>query len=65
MAHWPWSELIDDWPVFEREFLAFARVHRDIVARFGRFPRRNQVLGRASTAEETAYLDGNAPRFGQ
>lgn len=55
----------DDWPVFEREFLAFARVHRDIVARFGRFPHRNQVLGRASTAEETAYLDGNAPRFGQ
>lgn len=54
-----------DWPVFDREFLAFARVHRDIIARFGRFPHRNQVLGRASTAEESAYLEGNAHRFGQ
>jgi len=54
-----------EWPVFEREFLAFARVHRDIIARFGRFPHRNQVLGRASTAEESAYLEGNGPRFGQ
>ena len=33
-----------------------ARQHRDIVARFGRFPHRNAVLGRASTPEEIAYL---------
>lgn len=44
--------------------LEFARLHRDIVARFGRFPYRNAVLGRASTpAEETFLKDG--PRFGQ
>ena len=30
--------------------------HRDIVARFGRFPHRNAALGRASTAEETEFL---------
>jgi uncharacterized protein (DUF924 family) len=30
--------------------------HRDIVARFGRFPHRNAALGRASTAEETDFL---------
>jgi len=34
--------------------LAFMKQHRDIVARFGRFPHRNAVLGRASTAEEIA-----------
>lgn len=35
-----------------------AHEHRDIVARFGRFPHRNALLGRASTAEETAFLEG-------
>ncbi len=36
--------------------LGFAVGHRDIVARFGRFPHRNAILGRASTAEEAAFL---------
>ncbi len=36
--------------------LDFARQHRDIIARFGRFPHRNAVLGRASTDEETEFL---------
>lgn len=36
--------------------LGFAVGHRDIVVRFGRFPHRNQILGRASTAEEAAFL---------
>jgi uncharacterized protein (DUF924 family) len=44
--------------------LHFAELHRDIVARFGRFPHRNAALGRTSTpAEETFLKDG--PRFGQ
>ena len=34
----------------------YARRHRDIVARFGRFPHRNAVLGRESTPEEAAFL---------
>ena len=42
----------------------YASEHRDIVARFGRFPHRNDVLGRASTAEEQDYLK-TAKRFGQ
>ncbi|WP_410216678.1 DUF924 family protein [Paracoccus sp. (in: a-proteobacteria)] len=37
--------------------LHFAREHRDIVARFGRFPHRNSVLGRDSTAEEASFLE--------
>ena len=36
--------------------LDYAHQHRDVVSRFGRFPHRNAILGRASTAEEQAYL---------
>ncbi len=36
--------------------LEYAHKHQDVIARFGRFPHRNAVLGRASTAEELAYL---------
>ncbi|OZI61366.1 DUF924 family protein [Bordetella genomosp. 11] len=35
----------------------FAILHRDIIARFGRFPHRNAQLGRATTPEEQAFLD--------
>jgi uncharacterized protein (DUF924 family) len=38
------------------ESLRFAKQHRDIVTRFNRFPHRNAVLGRASTAEEERFL---------
>jgi uncharacterized protein (DUF924 family) len=34
----------------------YAVAHRDIIARFGRFPHRNAILGRASTPEEIAFL---------
>jgi uncharacterized protein (DUF924 family) len=37
-------------------FHQFAISHRDIIARFGRFPHRNQILGRASTEQEIAFL---------
>jgi uncharacterized protein (DUF924 family) len=33
-----------------------ARGHRDVIARFGRHPHRNAVLGRQSTPEELEYL---------
>lgn len=36
--------------------LKFAIAHRDIIARFARFPHRNQLLGRPSTVEETTFL---------
>ena len=44
--------------------LQYAILHRDIVARFGRFPHRNAVLGRNSTPEEIEFLK-DGPRFGQ
>jgi uncharacterized protein (DUF924 family) len=36
--------------------LAYAIEHRDILARFGRYPHRNEVLGRSSSEEERAFL---------
>ncbi len=43
--------------------LDYARRHRDIIARFGRFPHRNRVLGRAPTAEEEAFLRSPGSAF--
>lgn len=40
----------------DAESLKWARVHRDIIERFGRFPHRNQALGRETTAEEAEFL---------
>jgi len=40
------------------ENIKYAREHADIIRRFGRFPHRNHVLGRTTTAEEKAFLDG-------
>ncbi|MCG7391658.1 DUF924 family protein [Microvirga sp. ACRRW] len=37
----------------------WARHHHEIVARFGRFPHRNALLGRATTPEEEAFLKEN------
>ena len=43
----------------------FAELHADIVEQFGRFPHRNNLLGRENTAEEQEYLAGDIPDFGQ
>jgi uncharacterized protein (DUF924 family) len=37
------------------DWAEFARKHRDVIARFGRFPHRNAALGRESTAAEIAF----------
>jgi uncharacterized protein (DUF924 family) len=37
-------------------FTRYAIAHRDVIARFGRFPHRNAILGRTSTTEELDYL---------
>ncbi len=44
--------------------LKWAQHHRDIVQRFGRFPHRNALLGRASSAAEIAYLESEAAYHG-
>ena len=38
------------------EYLEYALAHREVIARFGRFPMRNAALGRASTPEEVSYI---------
>ena len=45
-------------------FAEYARRHREVIRRFGRFPHRNAVLGRRSTLDEQAYLRGGGETFG-
>ncbi len=42
----------------DAENLKWAEIHADIIRRFGRFPHRNAALGRTTTPEEQAFLDG-------
>ena len=51
-------------PYIQRSIKGWNR-HRDVVARFGRFPHRNKVLGRQSTEEEHAFLAADGETFGQ
>ena len=54
-------------PTYQETFLTvaqFAELHKDIIDQFGRFPHRNQLLGRDNTPEEEEYL-ADAPGFGQ
>ncbi len=62
------SEKLDDQQIaltlFSGKAKESAIKHCDLIKRFGRFPHRNEVLGRESTADELEYLkDGK--RFGQ
>ncbi len=54
------EELVRAAPVAQRPMLdhsaSQARAHRDVIARFGRHPHRNSVLGRVSTPDEIEYL---------
>ena len=43
--------------------LDYAQRHRSVIERFGRFPHRNEILGRQSTAEEIAFLQQPGSRF--
>jgi uncharacterized protein (DUF924 family) len=42
----------------DMELLRYAVIHRDIILRFGRFPHRNQAMGRDTTPAEQEFLDG-------
>ena len=60
-------DLVAQQPEAERklftDYLNYAEKHQQVIARFGRFPHRNAVLGRESTAEELAFLSGPGSRF--
>ncbi len=46
-----------------RDYLDYAHQHREVIARFGRFPHRNELLGRASTSAEREFLKQPGSRF--
>lgn len=46
-------------------FYSSIQEHRDIIVQFGRYPHRNDVLGRIPTRAEVNYLTSGAKRFGQ
>lgn len=56
------AALPDERGLFEN-FLDYARQHQAVVARFGRFPHRNALLGRASSAAEIEFLKEPGSRF--
>ncbi|MES2687919.1 MAG: DUF924 family protein [Pseudomonadota bacterium] len=58
------DEVPEDLRVTLTSSLRFAEQHRDIIARLGRFPYRNNALGRTNTALEFEFLK-SGPRFGQ
>ncbi len=51
-------------PVFAG-FYDYAVKHHDIIAQFGCFPHRNDVLGREGTEEQNRWLEESGVRFGQ
>lgn len=61
------KSLAENAPAAHRElfdgYLRYAERHREIVQRFGRFPHRNAILGRASTEEEIAFLQQPGSSF--
>lgn len=52
----------DEQAVFD-DFLEYARRHRQVIARFGRFAHRNEILGRQSSEAELAFLAEPGSRF--
>ncbi len=62
------ERLVSDAPPALREYCQFtagyAQKHRDVIAKFGRFPHRNPLLGRASTAAEIEWLEAFPNYFG-
>ncbi len=52
------AELLGEWVVAGRD-------HLEVIERFGRFPHRNGILGRASTPEEVAWLANGGRHWGQ
>jgi len=57
-----YTQLAADAPALA-DALEWAKKHLVVIARFGRFPHRNAVLGRASTVEETEFLRQPGSRF--
>ena len=53
------------WKPLVASHLKFVRDHADVIDQFGRFPHRNDQLGRTTTAEEAAFLQKDSRSYGQ
>jgi uncharacterized protein (DUF924 family) len=60
-----YDEASADWQTPIKGFVDFAKKHCEIIRRFGRFPHRNEALGRKSSKDEIAYLLENRKKYGQ
>lgn len=62
-----YTRLVGEVPAAQAEryqnFLTFARRHRRVIERFGRFPHRNAIIGRESTPEELSFLQEPGSSF--
>lgn len=54
------KDTVDKW---ETMLVSFAARHKTVIDRFGRFPHRNEALGRASTEDEIRYLAEGGETF--
>lgn len=59
------DEAEPEWRDAIQGMLSHAEQHHAIIERFGRFPHRNAILGRTSTAAETAFLEEGGPTYNQ
>ncbi len=59
------SQVPAEWREALGAYLGSARKHYSIIERFGRFPHRNPILGRESTAAEQEFLASGSGSFGQ
>jgi len=59
------DEAPPEWRALAENYATFARMHLELVERFGRFPHRNAILGRESSAAEREFLETNTESFGQ
>jgi len=59
------ADVADPIAAILRTSASHAAEHRAIIEQFGRFPHRNQALGRQSTEAELKYLESGAKRYGQ
>ncbi len=60
-----YEEAPREWKASLKGFRDFSKKHCDLVRQFGRFPHRNQALGRRSTHEEIEHLEQNTRKYGQ
>ncbi|MDJ0786399.1 MAG: DUF924 family protein [Myxococcota bacterium] len=58
-------EVPEAWQPLVSSYLEYIHGHRNVIARFGRFPHRNAILERTSTPEEEAYLAEGGDTYGQ